>query len=132
VERDPHLCALQPSSLLDPGWLRRSLALLLAAGGLISLTWIAVAGEVGPAAAIAVVTISLVCLGLAAWTARDDGRPPRVQLMVVLLACGPGVTLEVALTGATHSPRTARSRSSTSGCCPGRSCSGTCGVLSRT
>jgi diguanylate cyclase (GGDEF)-like protein len=103
MEPDPLHGRVEPLSLLDPAWVRRSLVALLVAGGALGLLWIALAGADAAANVAVYATVALV-FALAAWIRVDTGRHSRVVLTVVVLACGAGITVEIALAGPTSSP----------------------------
>ncbi|HEV2814119.1 MAG TPA: bifunctional diguanylate cyclase/phosphodiesterase [Solirubrobacteraceae bacterium] len=99
----PTPCDVQPIALLDPGWVRRSLAALLAGGGLLGALWLAVVDASAPATASVVVTVAAVLL-LAAWVAIDNETEVKTLLATVLLVCGALITVEIALSGPATSP----------------------------
>ena len=96
-------CHLQPLGLLDPAWVRRSLATLLAAGGALGGLWIAIVEASAAAVASVGVTVGAVLL-LAAWIALDDATRVSTLLRTVLLVCGALITVEIAVAGPATTP----------------------------
>ena len=96
-------CHLQPLGLLDPRWVRRSLATLLTGGGLLGGLWLVTVDASPAAVAIVCVTVGTV-FALAAWIARDETTRVSTMLRTVLLVCGALITIEVGIAGPATTP----------------------------
>ena len=103
VQRAPAHPRVQPIALLDAGIVRRTLATLLGAGGLIGGLWLALVDADAAARAGVGVTIAAVFL-LGVWIAIDDETDVRTLLRTVLLVCGLLITVEIGLTGPATTP----------------------------
>jgi diguanylate cyclase (GGDEF)-like protein len=100
VSGHDHPCT-HPLGLVDT--IRRSLATMLAAGGVLGIAWLLLAQA--DAGATWSVTLTVVAVfALAAWVKIDRGRDVRVVLAWVLLGCAGLVTTDAALAGAATSP----------------------------